>query len=114
MLGRRCVGQLCFVYELYVTYTNRLYQSCVQEIALLKAMRDGFRLPSDSSSLDGAPLLRVDETPPKTEAEMIQDIQEQVCMYLIIEVALLGIAHGIGHPTGPGGGARQKKNLVPP
>ena len=29
-------------------------------------------------------------------------------MYLCTEVALCGIAHGIGRPTGPGGGAHQK------
>ena len=30
------------------------------------------------------------------------------CMYACIEVALCGIAHGIGRPIGPGGGAHQK------
>ena len=29
-------------------------------------------------------------------------------MYVCIEVALLGSAHGIKRPTGPGGGAHQK------
>ena len=35
-------------------------------------------------------------------------ICKDVCMYVCIEVTLCGIAHGIGHPTGPGGGAHQK------